>query len=102
MVAVPRLDLEAVDEALPEDTDHIAVGRRAQVGVALEALEQHVEALAEVAGSEVVEARRAPVASAISTSLLGYRSISCSGCGPDRSVPPHAGTRPANRPGTGR
>ena len=58
MVAVPRLDLESVDEPLPEEPDHGGVGRRAQIGVALEALEQHVEALAEVAGTEVVEARR--------------------------------------------
>ena len=58
VVAVPRLDLEPVDQAPPEVADHAGVGRRAQVGVALEALEQHVEALAEVARTEVVEPGR--------------------------------------------
>ena len=59
MVAVPGLDLEPVDEAPAAGrrvTRGVAVG--AEVGVALEAVEQHVEALAEVAGPEVVEPGR--------------------------------------------
>src|SRR5262249_33459255 len=55
MVRVPRLDLEPVDEPAPESTDDRGVGRRAQVTVVLEAVEQHVEALAEVTGPEVGE-----------------------------------------------
>ena len=71
MVAVPRLDLEAVDQASPEVADHVGVGRGAEVGVALEALEQHVEALAEVARPEVGADRSRPSPRPSSTSLLG-------------------------------
>jgi hypothetical protein len=58
MLAIPRLDLEAVDEAPPEVADDVGVGRRAQIGVAREALEQHVETLAEVSRTEIRETGR--------------------------------------------
>ena len=45
-------------EATAQVADDVGVGRRGQVGVALEAVEQHVEPVAEVAGTEVVEPGR--------------------------------------------
>ena len=58
MRRVPGLDLEPVDESAPEVADHRGIGRRAQIGIAFEALEQHVEAVAEIAGAEIGEAGR--------------------------------------------
>src|SRR5262249_26785181 len=53
MYAVPGLELEPVDEPPPEGADHRVVARVAQVGVALDAVEQHGEPLTEIAGAEV-------------------------------------------------
>ena len=70
MFHVPRLDLEAVHEPAAEVADDRGVGRRAQVAVVLQAVEQHVEAVAEVARAEVARAGAAR-ASASSSSAAG-------------------------------
>src|ERR1700722_4565952 len=58
MSGVPGLDLEAVDEAPAEGAaDHPTGGGRVQVSVAPETVEQHVQAVTEVARAEVGEAR---------------------------------------------
>ena len=82
-------------------TTPASVGR-AQVGVAFEALEQHVEPVAEVAGAEVVEtgrlARRRPAAS----SAIGVAVALTSAPHPVgiEVLGRRAGTRRASRPRT--
>ena len=56
VVRVPRLDLEAVDEPAAQVVYHRRVGVAIQVTVALEAVEKYLQALAEVAGPEVLVA----------------------------------------------
>ena len=55
ILAVPRLDLETVDQPSPKVGDHAGVRRGTQVAVAFQAVEKHVEAVAEVAGAEIRE-----------------------------------------------
>ena len=50
---VPRLDLQTVDEPAPQIADHGRVGVRVKVAVAFETLEKHLQAVPEVAGTEV-------------------------------------------------
>ena len=100
MLDVPRLDLESVDEATAEVADNSGVSVGAQVAVPLEAVEQHRESFAEVAGAEVREAR---LRDGLSEQLVG-RGVARHGLsrplrGRDRSGQPSGGTRHASRPG---
>ena len=70
MLAVPRLDLEPVGQPPPEVGDDAGVRRRAQVTVPFQAAQQHVEAVAEVAGAKS-ERPVSRIASAISCSPVG-------------------------------
>ena len=106
MVAVPRLDLESVHQAPTEVVEHRGVAGLAELGVALEALEQHVEAVAEVAGPEVVEAGRSPSRRRAAPRAPGSgRSRPSPGCSDavGMEVLRHAAeARHASRPRTGR
>ena len=76
-----------------------------EIAVALEAVEQHVEALAEVAGTEVVEtgvSRAASAISCIGRRIAASQSHRCSGRGRDRSARRCGGSRRASRRGTDR
>ena len=55
VLRVPTLDLEAVDQSAPQVTDHGDVRRRGEVAIAFEAVKQHGESFAKVAGAEVAE-----------------------------------------------
>ena len=56
MRAVPLFDLEPVDQPSPEVGDDAGIRRGAQVTVPFQALQQHVEPVAKVAGAEVRQA----------------------------------------------
>ncbi len=109
MFAVPRLDLEAVDETPPEVADHADGGLRAEIGIPRDAVEQHVESLPEVARAELVEpgalgrfghqrvAARIPHHHRPSLSS----SVRRDGRDPGTAARPGGGTPPASPPGTG-
>jgi hypothetical protein len=57
VLSVPRLDLEPVHKASAEIAYHGVIRGAVEISVVLEAVEQNVESLAEVARTEVVVAR---------------------------------------------
>ena len=98
VLGVPRLDLQPVDEPAPQVADHGDVGVRVQVAVAFEALEQHLQALAEIAGTEVgvtglgdglLAAAGRPTDNAYRSSLLHSIGIMVCGHGAEPVAPVH-------------
>ncbi|MFN8028685.1 MAG: hypothetical protein U0W40_20705 [Acidimicrobiia bacterium] len=70
MLRAPVLHEEPVVQAATDVAEHQRVGGRVEAGIVAEALEEHTEPGAEVAGAEVVEAGFSTT-SAISNSASG-------------------------------